>query len=218
MAGQVRSRVSMEQGTCADTSYRSTATTTRPARSRSINTAHGYADRFNPVEEEPEPEAPRMTIPKLSSRNRSPEASSPGGYPLRPSYSRTSTYDSTTNGTRDDSPARRLTRVPTDSSVISASRGSLRPVRQANAFADEYDDDYGNSNGHRRDRSPPSPDRSSQGSSSVMSRAASWSAADLGTNGKKAPPPPPPSRAKKPPPPPPPMKRSALSASELARY
>ncbi|OAL02825.1 BAR-domain-containing protein [Phaeosphaeriaceae sp. SRC1lsM3a] len=197
---------------------RSTATTTRPARSRSINTAHGYADRFNPVEEEPEPEAPRMTIPKLSSRNRSPEASSPGGYPLRPSYSRTSTYDSTTNGTRDDSPARRLTRVPTDSSVISASRGSLRPVRQANAFADEYDDDYGNSNGHRRDRSPPSPDRSSQGSSSVMSRAASWSAADLGTNGKKAPPPPPPSRAKKPPPPPPPMKRSALSASELARY
>jgi len=198
---------------------RSTATATRPARSRSVNTAHGYADRFNPVEEEPEPEPPRITIPKLSSRNRSPgEASSPGGYALRPSYSRTSTYDSTTNGQRDDSPARRLTRVPTDSSVVSA-RGSLRPVRQANAFADEYEDDYGHSNGHRRDRSPPSPDdRSSQGSSSVMSRAASWSVADAGSTGKKAPPPPPPSRAKKPPPPPPPMKRSALSASELARY
>lgn len=162
-----------------------------------------------------------MVIPKLSSRNRSPtEASSPGGYALRPPYSRTSTYDSTTNGHRDDSPARRLTRVPTDSSVISA-RGSLRPVRQANAFADEYEDDYASSNGNRRDprdRSPPSPDRSSQGSSNVMSRAASWSAADYGSTGKKAPPPPPPSRAKKPPPPPPPMKRSALSSSELAQY
>jgi hypothetical protein len=212
-----------QHDTCilADAYYRSTAQATRPARSRSVNTAHGYADRFNPVEEEPEPEAPRMVIPKLSSRNRSPtEASSPGGYALRPSYSRTSTYDGSTNG-RDDSPARRLTRVPTDSSVIS-SRNNLRPVRQANAFADEYEDDYASSNGHRRDprdRSPPSPDRSSVGSGSVMSRAASWSAADsLGSNGKKAPPPPPPSRAKKPPPPPPPMKRSALSASELARY
>ncbi|KAF1915670.1 hypothetical protein BDU57DRAFT_518750 [Ampelomyces quisqualis] len=198
---------------------RSTATAARPARSRSVNTAHGYADRFNPVEEEPEPDLPRITIPKLSSRNRSPpDAPSPGGYALRPSYSRTSTYDSTINGQRDDSPARRLTRVPTDSSVISA-RGSLRPVRQANAFADEYEDDYEHTNGHRRDRSPPSPDdRSSQGSSSVMSRATSWSVADVGSTGKKAPPPPPPSRAKKPPPPPPPMKRSALSASELARY
>lgn len=188
-------------------------------RSRSI-TAHGYADRFNPVEEEPEPEPPRITIPKLSSRSRSPapEASSPGGYALRPSYSRTSTYDNSANGNREDSPARRLTRVATDSSAISSSRSNLRPVRQANAFADEYEEDYASSNGHRRDRSPPSPDRSSQGSSSVMSRAASWSTADVGSTGKKAPPPPPPSRAKKPPPPPPPMKRSALSASEVARY
>jgi hypothetical protein len=207
----------------ADEQYRAAPATTRPVRSRSINTAHGYADRFNPVEEEPEPEAPRITIPKLSSRSRSPapEASSPGGYALRPSYSRTSTYDSAANGHRDDSPARRLTRIPTDPTLMSSSRSNLRPVRQSNAFADEYEEDYTASNGHRRDRSPPSPDRSSQasqGSGSVMSRAASWSAADLGSAGKKAPPPPPPSRAKKPPPPPPPMKRSALSASELARY
>lgn len=191
----------------------------RPARSRS-NTAHGYADRFNPVEEEPEPEVPRITIPKLSARSRSPgaatESSPPRNYALRPSLSRTSTYES--NGNRDDSPARRLARVPTDSSTISTSRNNLRPVRNANTFSDEYEDDYAPSNGHRRDRSPPSPDRSSQGSSSVMSRAASWSTADLGSTGKKAPPPPPPSRAKKPPPPPPPMKRSALSASEVARY
>ncbi|KAL6704630.1 hypothetical protein ACN47E_008027 [Coniothyrium glycines] len=192
----------------------------RPARSRS-NTAHGYAERFNPVEEEPEPSPPRITIPKLGARSRSPGAGteSSGGYGLRPSLSRTSTYD---NGSRDDSPARRVARVPTDSSVIS-SRNNLRPVRQtsANAFADDYEEDYAasNSNGYRRDRSPPSPDNSSVGSGrgSVMSRAASWSQPDLGTTSKRAPPPPP-SRAKKPPPPPPPMKRSALSANEVARY
>ncbi|CAA9957988.1 BAR domain containing protein [Pyrenophora teres f. maculata] len=204
----------------------------RPARSRS-NTAHGYAERFNPVEEEPEPEPTRMTIPKLSTqRSRSPVPDqSPSGYSLRPSISRTSTYD---NSAREDSPARRLARVPTDSSTISSGRNNLRPVRRAsstqqNAFADDYEDDYdasaGNGNAYRRndrDRSPPSPDTaSSVGSArgSAISRAASWTAAsDQGGNGKKAPPPPPPSRAKKPPPPPPPMKRSALSETQLARY
>ncbi|KAL1793454.1 hypothetical protein ACET3X_008436 [Alternaria dauci] len=202
----------------------------RPARSRS-NTAHGYAERFNPVEEEPEPEVPRMTIPKLTStRSRSPgPEQSPGNYSLRPSLSRTSTYDNA-SGYRDDSPARRLSRVPTDSSAISSSRTNLRPVRQAsasqqNAFADDYEDDYerSNGNGYRRDRSPPSPDTSSSvgsGRGGNMSRAASWTANEQGQggNGKKAPPPPPPSRAKKPPPPPPPMKRSALSESQVARY
>jgi hypothetical protein len=203
----------------------------RPARSRS-NTAHGYAERFNPVEEEPEPEPARMTIPKLTSqRSRSPgPETSPGGYSLRPSLSRTSTYDNA-NGYRDDSPARRLSRVPTDSSVISSSRTNLRPVRQAsasqqNTFADDYEDDFApsNGNGYRRDRdrSPPSPDTASSVGSArggVISRAASWSTAnEQGSNSKKAPPPPPPSRAKKPPPPPPPMKRSALSESQVARY
>jgi hypothetical protein len=194
-----------------------TTTPNRITRSRS-NTAHGYAERFNPVEEEPEPSPPRMTIPKLPSRSRSPGAdASPGGYGLRPTYSRTSTYDGG-SAQRDDSPARRLSRVPTDSSVVSG-RTNLRPVRQANTFADDYEDDYAaNNNNSRRDRSPPSPDRSSQGSGSVMSRAASWSMTNDGTPGKKGPPPPPPSRAKKPPPPPPPMKRSALSASEVTRY
>lgn len=196
-------------------------TSIRATRSRS-NTAHGYAERFNPVEEEPEPSPPRMTIPKLASRSRSPApdmAGSPGGYALRPAISRTSTHDSYSNP-RDDSPARRVTRVTTDSSVIS-SRNNLRPVRQQNAFADDYEDDEytGSGSNSRRDRSSPSPDRSSQGSGKVMSRAASWTAADGGAapGGKRAPPPPP-SRAKKPPPPPPPMKRSALSESTVTRY
>lgn len=194
----------------------------RTTRSRS-NTAHGYAERFNPVEEEPEPSPPRMTIPKLPSRSRSPApdmAGSPGGHALRPALSRTSTHDSYANG-RDDSPARRLTRVPTDSSVISSGRNNLRPVRQQNAFADDYeDDDYAVSgSSHRRDRSPPSPDRSDQSTGNVMSRTASWSQNEGSTTpgGKRAPPPPP-SRAKKPPPPPPPMKRSALSESTVTRY
>ena len=97
-----------------------------------------------------------MTIPKLASRSRSPApdvAGSPGAYALRPALSRTSTHDSYANG-RDESPARRLTRVPTDSSVIS-SRNNLRPVRQQNAFADDYEDDEytgSGSNSRREDR------------------------------------------------------------------
>jgi hypothetical protein len=225
--------ISVRPNQKADVPRRDTRTTpTRPARSRS-NTAHGYADRFNPVEEEPEPEPARMTIPKLTTqRSRSPGPSgSPSGYgsALRPSISRTSTYDES-NSYRDDSPARKLSRVPTDSSVISSGRTNLRPVRQAsagqqnaNAFSDDYEDDYSNGNGYRRERSPPSPDTaSSVGSArgSAISRAASWTAnsEQAASGGKKAPPPPPPSRAKKPPPPPPPMKRSALSESQVARY
>jgi hypothetical protein len=187
------------------------------SRSRSHSTAHGYAERFNSRDEEPEPEAPRITIPKLSSRNLSPHGNaSPVN---RPAYSRHSTFDSPTRSVRDDSPARnRLSRVPTEPTAMLAGRSNLRPVRQTNTFADEYEDNYATPNGHqhyRRDRSPPSPGTSSQGS--VMSRAASWSQTDLPL-GKKAPPPPPPSRAKKPPPPPPPMKRSALSSSEVSHY
>lgn len=190
---------------------------TAATRSRSRSTtAHGYAERFNPPEDEPLPEPARITIPKLSSRNLSPHGNPS---PARPAYSRQSTLDSPSRSQRDDSPARnRLSRVPTEPTQVLAGRGNLRPT-QRNTFADDYDEDYGSANGHqpyRRDRSPPSPAPSSQGS--VISRAASWSNHDLPVMGKKAPPPPPPSRAKKPPPPPPPMKRSALSSSEVSHY
>jgi hypothetical protein len=176
----------------------------RPARSRS-NTAHGYNERFNPPEEEPMPEQPRITIPRLNSRNISPSNShdsySPGGYSSRPGPSRMQ---------RDISPAPRLSRVTTDS-VINTGRANLRPIRANNTFSDQYDDDYTDSNGHRRTPSP----TNSQGS--ALSRTTSWAAQEAPT-AKKAPPPPPPSRAKKPPPPPPPMKRSALSSSETSHY
>ncbi|KAF2199292.1 BAR-domain-containing protein [Delitschia confertaspora ATCC 74209] len=190
----------------------------RPSRSRS-NTAHGYNERFNPVEEEPMPEQPRITIPRLSSRNLSPsshDSYSPSGYSQRPAATRSSTFEGPSRLQREVSPAPRLTRVPTDSSVISNSRANLRPVRSAtNTFADQYEDEYPDHNGYRRDRSPHSPD-TSQGS--ALSRTASWNAQEISPSGKKAPPPPPPSRSKKPPPPPPPMKRSALSASEPSHY
>ncbi|KAF2275191.1 BAR-domain-containing protein [Westerdykella ornata] len=185
----------------------------RIARSRSI-TAHGYAQRFNPPEEEPAPEPPRVTIPRLPSRNRSPpqETSSPVS---RPPYSRTSTYDSPGRLQREASPAPRLSRVPTEPTAVLSGRAGLRPVRQpTNTFSDDYTDESVASNGYRRDRSPPSP-ATSHGSE--RSRATSYETPASATT-KKAPPPPPPSRAKKPPPPPPPMKRSALSASETSHY
>ncbi|KAF2736937.1 BAR-domain-containing protein [Polyplosphaeria fusca] len=187
------------------------------SRSNTAHHAHGYNDRFNPPEDEPVPEPPRITIPKLSSRNRSPnETSSPGGYASRPAYSRTSTFDGQQpRAVREMSPAPRLSRMPTEPTAVLAHRAGLRPVRQANTFADDYEEEYSSTNGYRRDRSPPSP-ATSQGS--VMSRAASWTASEPAVNGKKAPPPPPPSRSKKPPPPPPPMKKSALIASETTHY
>jgi hypothetical protein len=201
-----------------DSHHRDTAASRSRSRSVTAHTAHSYAERFNPHEEEPAPEPPRLTIPKLGNRNMSPAhgTQSPGGYSSRPAYSRQSTFDQPPRNLREDSPGRRLSRVPTEPTSVLTGRSNLRPVRQNNTFADDYDDDYNSGNGYRRDRSPPSPTASSQGS--ALSRAASWTAADMPINGKKAPPPPPPSRAKKPPPPPPPMKRSGLSSSEVSHY
>ncbi|KAK8169917.1 hypothetical protein IWX90DRAFT_465582 [Phyllosticta citrichinensis] len=190
----------------------------RGPRSRS-NTAHSYSDRFNTVEEEPPMPEPRLTIPKLGGRGASPGCDFSGAEsPRRPSVNRTSTigtFEGPRSARVDDSPngMPRLSRVPTDSSTIAASRNQLRPVRSRN---DEYEEEY-NRNSSRisvRDRSvSPAP---SQGS--LPSRSASWALNDAGTPGKKGPPPPPPSRSKKPPPPPPPMKRSTLGSSEVTQY
>jgi hypothetical protein len=163
---------------------------------------------------------PRMTIPRLPSRARSPPARETRSPAPRPPYGRTTTFEGTSrSSTRDMSPLPRLTRVPTEPTSVLASRAGLRPVRHTSTFDDQYAEEYAGTNGNRRDRSPPSP-ATSHGS--VASRAASWSqsTSDLAAPGsvKKAPPPPPPSRSKKPAPPPPPMKRSALSASETSHY
>ncbi|KAF2637805.1 BAR-domain-containing protein [Massarina eburnea CBS 473.64] len=186
------------------------------SRSNTGHAAHSYAERFNPPpEEEPAPEAPRMVIPKLSTRNLSPHQGTGSPAAPRPQYTRQSTFDSPPRTVREESPARRISRVPTEPTSVLASRNNLRPVRTNSTLADDYEEDYAGTNGYRRDRSP-SPAASSQGS--ALSRATSWTANDMPAHGKKAPPPPPPSRAKKPPPPPPPMKRSGLSSSEVSHY
>ncbi|KAK7709070.1 hypothetical protein SLS57_008795 [Botryosphaeria dothidea] len=102
----------------------------RGPRSRS-NTAHSYNERYQSEEEPPMPE-PKLTIPKLSSRGVSPRRDYGGDSPKRPSISRTSTTGTFEGPSRrvDDSPMGmpRLSRVPTDSSTIAASRNNLRPI------------------------------------------------------------------------------------------
>ncbi|KAF2404714.1 BAR-domain-containing protein [Trichodelitschia bisporula] len=175
-------------------------------RSRS-NTAHSYADRFNPVEEEPAPVA-KLTIPKLAPRSGSPSGrrDPPDG---RPQFNRSVTEVSTP---RDYSPigTTRLGRIPTEPSTIMANRTALRPVRPV----DDYGQDGGSgdrfSNANDRVDSP----TTSYGGSS---RTASWSTADnVSTDGRRKAPPPPPSRAKKPAPPPP-MKRSTLNNTDFTQ-
>lgn len=120
---------------------------------------------------------------------------------------------------RDNSPAPRLSRVPTEPTalLVAGRPQQLRPVkpRAHDIFTDSPVDDDG-------DRSPGGyygyNDRSDSPTSFGSLRSQSASFAEAGAVGsvKKAPPPPPPSRAKKPaPPPPPPMKRSTLSTSQV---
>ncbi len=204
----------------------------RPPRQRS-NTTHSYSDRFSHVDEEPEPE-PRIAIRsnRVSSATHS-VASSPhrdewnaAARPApRPSSNRASTFEGPTRIHRDDSAAAlpRLSRTPTESSVIQAGRSQLRPVKTTATAHDTFGD--GGYDSHHDGSS--SPERSygersispATSYSSIPSRNASWSTAECGNSvgAKKAPPPPPPSRSKKPPPPPP-MKRSALSTSESHQY
>ncbi|KAK3061755.1 hypothetical protein LTS18_005516 [Coniosporium uncinatum] len=184
----------------------------RPNRSRS-NTTHSYSDRFSAVEEEDYRPEPKLMIPKFAtrtaphSRDHSPALTSPS----RPTFDRRNTTE--VAGHRDYSPVGmpRLTRIPTESSVITMGRSQLRPVSR-DVFDDPSSEYTGNSS---------SPDRYNgdymdSPATSVGSRSASWSVTGDGAGGiRKAPPPPPPSRAKKPAPPPPPMKRSALSTSEV---
>lgn len=163
------------------------------------------------------------------SRGNSPRKHSPGSevapsLPARPLYSRSNT-ESGARQHRDFSPVPpRLSRVPTEPSVILANRAPLKPVKRgavnSNIFGDPSDGSLvqdSSSPDRYYDEVSASPATSYDSS---YSRSASWSAANAGrSNGlkKAAPPPPPPSRATKPPPPPPPMKRSAPSSSGMHR-
>lgn len=121
----------------------------------------------------------------------------------RPGISRSTTYSTTPQTRRDLSPvpaSNRLSRVPSDSLMIQATRSGLRPVdtgvRQQDIFADE-------SPTYRSNRSVSPQTPQSSGSQTPM-------------NGGRRPPPPPPSRASKPglgkpAPPPPPSKRTLIT-------
>lgn len=185
----------------------------RGGRSRS-DTAHSYADRFNPVEEEPpipEPKARIGAIRQTSgSAASSPRRELPGfDFSGRPANSRQSTFEGPLRVQRDASPlgGLRLSRAPTEPF---SNRPQLRPVQPpppVSSFVDNEDDFQGSS----------SPARSASPAASytsVGSRTASYSTSDNPLARKAPPPPPPPSRSKKPPPPPP-MKRSTLSTSEV---
>ncbi|EON66596.1 hypothetical protein W97_05842 [Coniosporium apollinis CBS 100218] len=200
----------------------------RAPRSRSNTT---YSDRFTSVENDHE-SVPKSTIPRLPSRSTTQRTdyfdSEPPAPALRPKMNRSITHDAPSPTRRRDispPPMPRMSRVPTEPSILLANRSQLRPVRSrgnpnpATVFDDPSDDSAlpdsssptERSYGRARSISP----ATSYGSG--MSRNASWSTSETPASvgsAKKAPPPPPPSRAKKPPPPP--VKRSALSSAEGA--
>ena len=200
-------------------------------RSRS-NTAHSYAERYNTVEEEEEPQVERPSIRsnRTASSNylsESPKRDSQiNNYgAARPGFGRSMTFEGPTQIHRDSSPvsAQRMSRVPSDSLTMRAQRSQLRPVSRITTGNDMFDDPSDSSTFYSNSTS--SPDRffseraaspaTSNGSGPSRTVSSSTLSA-LNPNAKKAPPPPPPSRSKKPPPPPPPpMKRSALSTSDV---
>ena len=131
---------------------------------------------------------------RVASLNPSPVRES-AGFDLTPSRPGPGSRRSSAMDVRPQSPASmpRLSRVPTDASVMSA-RASLRPPR----VRDDPGDVFGDAHSVGTGESP------------VSSRSGS-------VDGRRMapPPPPPPSRAKKPPPPPPPLKRNVFSADEV---
>jgi len=184
----------------------SAAAQRRGPRSRSNTTTS-----FRGIEEELPP--PEIRIPnrsRVSSAANSPRREVPGfDWNQKPMIRRESTFEGPRSLQGEVSPngMPRLSRVPTDSSILST-RSQLRTVNRGAApdvFGDQNDgiEEYD------------SYDRAISPAPSFGSRSASWAAPEFGgSNGRKAPPPPPPSRSKKPPPPPP-FKRSALSTSEV---
>lgn len=195
------------------TLLRSSAVAPSPGPRRGPRSRSNTATSMRNIEEE----APTVDFrgipmrPRLPSGQSSPRREHPGfGFAAeKPALNRNATFEGP-RSLRDNSPAGmpRLTRVPTDSSMLS--RSNLRPVgrRESDVFGDpDEDGDY-----YDKRSVSPAP---SFGSTPSRTTSASYNQESALSNGmKKMPPPPPPSRSKKPPPPPP-LKRSALSTSEV---
>ena len=120
----------------------------------------------------------------------------------RPQFGRSTTYDVPAQPRRDMSPigSRPMSRVPSDSLMVSSVRSNLRRTDRSqdqDVFADD---------------SPPNSRNSPDNYYGDLSTSPSTSVGSAGVPlAKRAPPPPPPSRAKKPPPPPVPQKRTVYA-------
>lgn len=140
--------------------------------------------------------------------------------PARPTIGRAQSNFEGPRSLRDGSPASlpRLSRVPTDTSVLST-RNALRPIRTRDSGTDVFGDSQSPTSASYQDHadyydSYHSPLPSPGPGSRAASQMGDYPNGNGGGRQKMAPPPPPPSRSKKPPPPPP-LKRSALSTSAV---
>ncbi|RAH44765.1 BAR domain protein [Aspergillus brunneoviolaceus CBS 621.78] len=185
----------------------------RPGRPRS-NTAHSFADRYEPLHEEdhngvdvrPIIRSSRATSIEPTGR----EVYPPDAYSSRPVLSRTSTFEGPTQLRQDStsSPYQWPSRSASENYIGRRNSSQTRPAGRG--YADPYMDPSEDGS----PRSGTSPDRSYMGRNespgpsygSVVTRRSSSNTLNSASLHKKAPPPPPP-RAKKPAPPPPPMKR-----------
>jgi len=185
----------------------------RGARPRS-NTAGSYSGRIH--QQDDRYDDTHTSYSRHTSRGSSPrrDYEVQPHRPVRQTMARANTTEGQVQQVREYSPAPmpRLSRVPTEPSVLLASRPQLRPIKRGaidtNVFGDPSDNYLETSSPDRYHNDIPASPATSQGT--VPTRTASWTSLDTGSVGKKAPPPPPPSRAKKPAPPPPPMKKSGL--------
>lgn len=185
------------------TTTRAPAPAPRPAPRPRSNTVRSFMSTHS-QQEEPEEYQPKRISSRTPSSNRYGDRVEVEEIqqPRRPGIARSTTYSSTPQARRDLSPvpANRLSRVPSDSLMIQATRSHLRPVdtgvNREDVFADDSPSYYSN-----RSVSPQTPQ--STGSSTPL-------------GGSRRPPPPPPSRASKPglgkpAPPPPPAKRTLIA-------
>lgn len=174
----------------------------RPAPRPRSNTVRSFMSTHSQQEETPR--SPVAERPSIKSR----VPSFPARYaepiedePRRPAFGRSTTYQPAPQARRDLSPvpSNRLSRVPSDSLMITQTRNNLRRVDTMNSQQDVFADEAQS----YRSVSPQTPQ--STGSQTPMN------------GGRRAPPPPPPSRASKPnglgkpAPPPPPMKRTLIA-------
>ena len=184
----------------------STSSLARGTRSNPRSRSNTGRSQMAIYEEETPPAMPelRPTIrsTRLPTNDRIAQMATSDAASSRPQFGRSTTYDIPAQSRRDMSPigSRPLSRVPSDSLMVSAARSNLRRTEPS-----QYQDIFADDSSPYSQNSPDNyyGDQSVSPSTSVGSAGAPVA--------KRAPPPPPPSRAKKPPPPPVPQKRTVYA-------